>query len=218
MEEKILIKSEFDKKTKSILLGTAAALIMFVLLVSLVLLSVKVEPWWYYRAKKPVYINGFAAAFDFGSGEAVTCFVFFVLDCLAFVAGIILLIIYGVNSKCELTVTEKNVIGKAIHGKEVVLPLHMISSYAKRKRLSTIVVATSSGFTKFTMIGNYVEICNVLSQKINERQEKTENKSKSNEASDDNYMDNLIKLKSLLDAGIITQEEFDTKKKQLLNQ
>ena len=216
MEEKILIKSEFDKKTKSILLGTATALLLFVFCVSLALLTAKVEP--YLWSRWPYTVNGYGAAFEFANGECIICFVFFVLHCLAFVAGIILLIIYGVNSKCELTVTEKNVIGKAIHGKEVVLPLHMISSYAKRKRLSTIVVATSSGFTKFTMIGNYVEICNVLSQKINERQEKTENKSKSNEASDDNYMDNLIKLKSLLDAGIITQEEFDTKKKQLLNQ
>lgn len=214
MEEKILIKSEFDKKTRSVLLGTAAALIMFVLLVSLVLLSVKVECGYWYT----YMLNGYDAAFYFGNGESITCFVFFVLHCLAFVAGVTILIIYWVRSKCELSITENNVIGKALYGKEVVLPLYMISAYSKRKWLSTITVATSSGITKFSMIGNYVEICNVLNQKINERQEKTENKSKSNEVSDDNYMDNLIKLKSLLDAGIITQEEFDTKKKQLLNQ
>jgi hypothetical protein len=29
-------------------------------------------------------------------------------------------------------------------------------------------------------------------------------------------MDDLVKLKTLLDQGIITQEEFDAKKKQLL--
>lgn len=32
-----------------------------------------------------------------------------------------------------------------------------------------------------------------------------------------NNMDDLVKLKELLDKGIITQEEFDTKKKQLLD-
>ena len=44
------------------------------------------------------------------------------------------------------------------------------------------------------------------------RQEETKNTSKA----PDSVSDELKKLKDLLDSGIITQEEFDTKKKQLL--
>ena len=120
-------------------------------------------------------------------------------------------------SKCELTVTENSVKGKSFFGKEVVLPMYMISAYSTSKFLSTISVATSSGITKFALIKNYSEIGTVLSKKINERQENTTTtKPESAPTLQNNAMDDLIKLKNLLDAGIITQEEFNAKKKQLL--
>ena len=129
--------------------------------------------------------------------------------------AIILTIIYLISRKCELCITENSVKGKTLFGKEVVLPLYMVSAYSTRKFLSTVAVATSSGITKFALIGNYYEIGKVLSQKINERQEATATP-KSTPAPQSNSMDDLKKLKDLLDAGIITQEEFDAKKKQLL--
>ena len=39
----------------------------------------------------------------------------------------------------------------------------------------------------------------------------------SDEQSDDNKYKNLKDLKALLDAGILTQEEFDAQKKEILN-
>ena len=81
--------------------------------------------------------------------------------------------------------------------------------------MSTIAVSTSSGLTKFALIGNYVEIGNVLSAMINERQENTVKVENNINASNSN-MEDIVKLKNLLDMGIITQEEFDAKKKQLL--
>ena len=95
------------------------------------------------------------------------------------------------------------------------MPLYMVSAYSTRKLFSTIAVATSSGITKFALIGNYAEIGNVLSKKINERQESTTNEPKPT-APQSNSMDDIIKLKTMLDSGVITQEEFDAKKKQLL--
>jgi hypothetical protein len=91
----------------------------------------------------------------------------------------------------------------------------MVSAYSTRKLFSTIAVATSSGITQFALIGNYAEIGNVLSKKINERQESTTNDLKSI-SPQSSSMDDIIKLKTMLDSGIITQEEFDAKKKQLL--
>jgi hypothetical protein len=69
--------------------------------------------------------------------------------------------------------------------------------------------------TKFALIGNYAEIGNVLSKMINDRQDNTIKTGIKTEVSNSN-MDDLVKLKTLLDQGIITQEEFDAKKKQLL--
>ena len=49
---------------------------------------------------------------------------------------------------------------------------------------------------------------------INERQKNTETVKQ--QISKESQLDDLVKLKSMLDSGIITQEEFDAKKKQLL--
>ena len=131
--------------------------------------------------------------------------------------SLITLLFYVGLSRCELLITEKNVTGKTLFGKQVVLPIYMISSYSIRRFLSVVIISTSSGVTKFALIGNYAEIGNVLSQKINERQENTVHQTTVNVPTPQaSAMDDLKKLKDLLDAGIITQEEFDAKKKQLL--
>ena len=92
----------------------------------------------------------------------------------------------------------------------------MVSAYSTKSFMSTIAVATSSGLTKFSLISNYAEIGNVLSKMINDRQDNTTNTEIKAETPNSD-IDALIKLKSLLDQGIITQEEFDAKKKQLLD-
>ena len=131
--------------------------------------------------------------------------------------GILIMIFFAIYSKCELQITENNVRGKTIFGKEVTLPLSMVSSYSTSKFLSVIAVATSSGVTKFSFIDNYREIGDILSKKINERQDNIVIPQIINmPVPQNNSIDDLKKLKDLLDAGIITQEEFDAKKKQLL--
>ena len=212
MDDKILIKSEIDEKAKAILIGIPAILLSVSAFIFLVLAVIKPYSdfdnlYEYYRRD----YSGYRAAFG-GNGS---CLTFFIIACTFFLMGIIALIVFLAQSKCELCITENNVKGKTLFGKEVVLPLYMVSAYSTRKLFSTIAVATSSGITKFALIGNYAEIGNVLSKKINERQENTSNESKTT-ASQGNSMDDIIKLKSMLDSGIITQEEFDAKKKQLL--
>ena len=141
-------------------------------------------------------------------------FILFLLASLCLLGAIVIGIIYLVNRKCELVITKNNVRGKTLLGKEVILPLHMVSAFSTRKFLSVIAVATASGITKFSLIGNYKEVGDVLAKKINERQQNTETSAR--QTSENTAMDDIIKLKSLLDSGIITQEEFDAKKKQLL--
>ena len=215
MDEKVLIKSKINKKAKSKFLGIvglffAAAGILFTYL----LFSKPVKYSSKYETK--YWDNGFDEAFNNASGGNQSQIIFIFAASLTFI-GIVALLIYWVHSKCEISITEKNVKGKTLFGKEVVLPLYMVSAYSTRKFLSTISVATSSGITKFSFVSNYAEIGNILSQKINERQEGAGLNSSVNPSTPQNSsMDDLKKLKDLLDAGIITQEEFDAKKKQLL--
>ena len=208
MEEKILIKSEIDEKAKT-LFGVFIALFFFVFALMLLLLFQKRTYGGGYYART---MTGFEGAFK---GDGV-CLAFLIIGACALVMGVTVLIVFLVNNKCELTVTEKNVRGKAVFGKEVVLPIHMISAYSTRSFMSTISVATSSGLTRFAFIGNYAEIGRVLSQLVNKRQDKTENVAAEPAKASSYNMDDLVKLKALLDQGIITQEEFEIKKKQIL--
>ena len=93
----------------------------------------------------------------------------------------------------------------------------MISDFSIRKIFCVVGISTASGYINFPCISNYKEIADILQQLLNERQQKTEtkeniilpqNKSKN--------LDDLVKLKNLLENDIITQDEFEIKKKEIL--
>ena len=192
MEEKVLIKSIVDVKSKIIMISTA----IFCLFVGIMFLAS-------------------ISSVDSSIGSIYGLYI--VLGSSFLLIGLLIIIIFAIHSKCELQITENSVRGKTIFGKEVVLPLYMVSAYSTRNFLSVIAVSTSSGVTKFSLIGNYREIGNVLSKKINERQNDAARPSIVNApVNQNNSIDDLKKFKDLLDSGIITQEEFDAKKKQLL--
>lgn len=67
-------------------------------------------------------------------------------------------------------------------------------------------------------IKNSYEVSTYINQKINENKpvEKVEIKSRESESSNESLSKLLMSLKGLLDAGVITQEEFEQKKKELL--
>ena len=209
MEDKILIKSEKNAmsflKKFPIFLSIAIACALF--------LSTNKVTKIYSRVLDDYYVIK-ALRWNCIFGDAL-CFLAFLCGLVCLVIGVISAIIYFANKECELCITENNVKGKTHFGKEVVLPLHMVSAYSTRKFLSTVAVSTASGITKFPLIKNYIEIGEVLAKKINERQANTQTVVTPT-VSTSNNMDDILKLKSLLDSGIITQEEFDAKKKQLL--
>jgi hypothetical protein len=129
--------------------------------------------------------------------------------------SIVGIILYIYSGKCSIVVTDKRVYGKAGFGSQVDLPFDMISAVGTTGITHGIEVATSSGKIKFMYIANASDIHKVISDLLMDRQE---NKNSSvnvvkQEVSD---ADELKKFKGLLDQGIISQEEFDAKKKQLL--
>ena len=115
----------------------------------------------------------------------------------------------------EMTVTNKRVCGKTFFGKVVDLPLDSISAIGTAF-FGTITVATSSGIIKFSLIKNVSEIQNELRKLIVERQEQKVAYVPQQNSNVASTPEQLKQFKELLDAGVITQEEFDAKKKQIL--
>ena len=130
---------------------------------------------------------------------------------------VIALIFYFMNRKVSLTVTDKRVYGTAAFGKRVDLPLDKISAVGT-SAFKGIAVTSASGAIKFSMIKNNDEMHHAISQLLMERQDES-NKPIETVVKQEIPQSNageLAKFKSLLDSGIITQEEFEAKKKQLL--
>ncbi len=124
-------------------------------------------------------------------------------------------IVYWWLSSIELTVTDKRVYGKGTFGKRVDLPLDSVSAVGS-KWPKGIAVATSSGKVAFLMVKNRDEIHKCVSDLLIERQSKPMPATTIKQEVSQSNADEIKKFKELLDAGIITQDEFDAKKKQLL--
>ena len=128
-------------------------------------------------------------------------------------------IIYLGMKSYSLTVTDKRIYGKTWFGKRVDLPVDSVSATSTISLFRGVSVSTSSGKISFLLIKNanevYTELNNLV---INRQSEKNESNPAEiiKETQPLSNADELKKYKDLLDQGIITQEEFDAKKKQLL--
>lgn len=129
--------------------------------------------------------------------------------------SIVLLIIYLYSSKMQITVTDKRVYGQAAFGKRVDLPIDSISAISQ-SAFKGLAVATSAGKIKFVGIKNRDQIHEEITKLLTQRQGKPVVASEPKQEIHQSSADELKKYKELLDSGIITQEEFDAKKKQLL--
>ena len=124
------------------------------------------------------------------------------------------LIIIFMSHGSGLYVTDKRVYGKTLLGKRVDIPLDSISSISLTfVLLSGVSVASSSGLISFFFVEERNKIHEIMSNLLIERQNA---KNKQVVETKNDTADELKKFKELLDSGVITQEEFDAKKKQLL--
>ena len=130
---------------------------------------------------------------------------------IAFIVLAIIAFLYFTRS--EITVTNKRVYGKAAFGKRVDLPINSISAVGMSS-FNGISVGTSSGRVSFLYISNSDEIHKAINDLV---LNKTDNNVTTiRQEMPQSNADELKKYKELLDQGIISQEEFDAKKKQLL--
>ena len=154
---------------------------------------------------------GFDDGDVFGGGGAEYVCMF--LGGIVLIAGAVILLLYIGN--CEIAVSNVRVYGKAAFGKRVDLPVDSISAIATTM-FSGIAVATSSGRVCFLGLKNAAEIHRVLSGLIIKRQFTPVSNTTIKQEIPQSNADELKKYKDLLDSGVISQEEFDAKKKQLL--
>ncbi len=136
------------------------------------------------------------------------------------VISVVLLIAGLAVIKTSVTVTDMRVYGKAVFGKRVDLPIDSVSSVSTGM-FNAVAVATSSGKVNFIGIANRGEVYDAVNYLLMNRQMGN----KHNEVSvnpttprdsEKSAADMLTEYKELFDMGIITQEEFDKKKKELL--
>lgn len=137
---------------------------------------------------------------------------FFLVGLVVFAA--LAVVFFFWMSGCSITITNKRVYGTGAFKKRVDLPLDMISAVGSGA-FKSIAVATSSGKIKFWFVKNRDEIFETVSKCLIGRQQKS---------MDANHLlrfeseaDELKKYKELLDAGVITQEEFDAKKRKIID-
>lgn len=129
---------------------------------------------------------------------------------------IIGIVLYIYSGRCSMVVTDRRIYVKVAFGAQIDLPLDMISVVGVTRITKGVVVATSSGRIKFMYLANASEIHSIINNLLIDRQESNRNSSINTTKQDISNADELIKFKKLLDSGIISQEEFEAKKKQLL--
>lgn len=228
MNEKILgVSTEIDKSKykKRCIISLIVAIVLFLIAYSGRYRTPTVE-----YPSKDAYIEvygifGYQEYYDaaveeyWAESDAIATFVgsFVMLAAIPFVfifiPNLILIIIY--SGKSEITVTDKRVYGKA-RSKQVNLPLDSISAVSIY-RFKGISVSTASGAICFIGIANRDELYNTISSLLIERQSPKNAPAVASQPQPVvSTADELKKYKELLDSGIITQEEFDAKKKQLL--
>lgn len=134
---------------------------------------------------------------------------------IAFIA--VAVIFPMVYSRVELTITNKRVFGTAAFGKRVDLPLDSVSAVGSGV-FHSITITSASGAIKFGMLSNRDELYKAISKLLIDRQDSKQPIAQTTIKPEipQSNADELKKYKDLLDSGVISQEEFDAKKKQLL--
>lgn len=146
---------------------------------------------------------------------------FFVYNCYGWMLIIgALIVIVGIimklcTEKCELTVTDEAVFGKRIFRKKVYIPLNEITSI-KPWPFSGVLISSITGVSIFPCFKNRNDIIKVLTPLITKSQQ-TSSQTINTINKNSNEIERLKDLKVLLDDGVITQEEFELMKNQILN-
>ena len=219
MEQNIVIKGK-KKKNKPALIAIIVGIVL--LLASFIVASYifeNVDGYKYFGYG----IGGWytwCVIYDFEFGEF---FIgeFFNFECyygymimLGVVALIVGIIMKTSTEKCEITVTNEAISGKLPHGKDVHIPLNQITAI-NRSSFNGVSITSIGNVSNFHCIENREEVMKAISYLLANPQQSSMQPTQSASANG-SEAEQLKRLKDLLDSGVLTQEEFDAKKKQIL--
>ncbi len=117
-------------------------------------------------------------------------------------------IIKKITEKCEITVTDEEIYGKLARGKKVNIPLNQIIA-VKPCGFKGISIRSICNTSNFYCIQNRDEVLKAIAYLL-------VNSSQISKEKPIGETEQLKNLKSLLDANIITQEEFEMKKNEII--
>ena len=215
MNDEVLVVGQPSKRAKAFLLIIGVAILCLGLFLFLINFGECRECYSYYY-RETIKRNLFDLMFFWEpAGYSVVAYLLGPFLDLGLLLSIVGAIVYFALKNVSITVTEKRVTGTTSFGRRVDLPVDNISAVGTGM-LKTIVVATSSGKIKFQGIENRDEIHKVITDLLVVRQSKPASDEQIRQQPQADPVDELEKYKGLLDKGVITQEDFDAKKKQLL--
>ena len=214
MNQNILIKGEPQKSKSALVVTIIGVLIILASFYVAIYVYLKGYPRYVWDIPyRRIYYHSFVN-FYIESFFVYNCYGWMlIIGALIVIVGIIMKLC---TEKCELTVTDEAVFGKRIFRKKVYIPLNEITSNKKCWYLSGVLISSITGVSIFPCFKNRNDIIKVLTPLLTQTQQNSpQTITTINKNSDESKR--LKDLKVLLDDGVITQEEFELKKKQILN-
>lgn len=111
-------------------------------------------------------------------------------------------------SACKITITNKRVFG-SVGGRQINFPISSITA-AELSGVNNLIIHAGTEKITFYNLKNARPLERIITQQLIQKKGETEKDLPSSN------LDDIKRFKELLDSGIITQEEFEAKKKQLL--
>lgn len=136
-----------------------------------------------------------------------------------FIFAFIFVIVFNIiNGGNHIIVTKEHITGITSFKKKVSIPVDSVSAVASAP-FSTVSITSSSGIIKFNYMEKRDDVYQAINSLLSERQKNMPDSGNTTIVTQKipkSEAEELKKFKELLDSGIITEEEFNAKKKQLL--
>ena len=208
MNQNILIKGEPQKSKSALIVTIIGVLLILASFYVAIYVYLKGYPRYVWDVPyRRIYYHSFVN-FYIESFFVYNCYGWMlIIGALIVIVGIIMKLC---TEKCELTVTDEAVFGKRIFRKKVYIPLNEITSI-KPWPFSGVLISSITGVSIFPFF--IIKVLTPLITKSQQTSSQTINTINKNS----NEIERLKDLKVLLDDGVITQEEFELMKNQILN-
>lgn len=139
-----------------------------------------------------------------------------IVSVIAFVVSIIM---KKTTEGSEITVTNTNIFGKLHGGKDINIPLNQVTAL-NPSPFNGISISSIGNVSNFHCIENRDEVLKAIAYLLANHQQNNNPTAQPvsgvSETGLSSEAEQLKRLKDLLDSGVITQEEFDAKKRKIL--